>query len=197
MSTVRIAAMRLSSVAKRARNSAAASRIAAGRSPRGHVALASSNSWKGLSPIVSGLSITAMVLLSAARSSSLDCSRPPGLLPAPHLLAPSHAIAPVDDRPVPSLSAPHHVPPAAARLDPVAAPPADQPVGAALPADPVAAALSLHAVAAVAGLDAVAAAARVDGLAAVGALDPVALARADELGRAGVAASRAADAKRQ
>ena len=43
-------AHRFSGVAKRARNSAAASRIAAGRSPRGQVSFASSNSWNGLQP---------------------------------------------------------------------------------------------------------------------------------------------------
>src|SRR3954464_6664669 len=45
---------------KRARNSCAASRSAAGRSPRGHSACASSNSWKGRIPTVSGLSMAAM-----------------------------------------------------------------------------------------------------------------------------------------
>ena len=58
MSTVRTARQRFSGVAKRARNSAAASRIAAGRSPRGQVALASSNSLNGLRPTFSGCSIT-------------------------------------------------------------------------------------------------------------------------------------------
>src|SRR4051812_11691410 len=55
MSTVRTPRTRFSGVANRTRNSAAASRIAAGRSPRGQVALASSNSPNDLSPIVSGL----------------------------------------------------------------------------------------------------------------------------------------------
>src|SRR3954451_6091198 len=45
---------------KRARKSWAASRNAAGRSPRGHSACASSNSWKGRIPTVSGLSMAAM-----------------------------------------------------------------------------------------------------------------------------------------
>src|SRR3954451_9821694 len=45
---------------KRARHSCAASRNAAGRSPRGHTACASSNSWKGRIPTVSGLSMAAM-----------------------------------------------------------------------------------------------------------------------------------------
>src|SRR2546423_2079845 len=45
---------------KRARNSVAASRSAAGRSPRGQVACASSNSWKGRRPTDSGLSIVAI-----------------------------------------------------------------------------------------------------------------------------------------
>src|SRR2546423_3432245 len=47
----------------RARNSPAASRSAAGRSPRGHVACASSNSWTGRIPTVSGLSMVAMCSL--------------------------------------------------------------------------------------------------------------------------------------
>ena len=51
---MRTASTRFSGVAKRARNSAAASRIAAGRSPRGQVAFAASNSSKGRSPIASG-----------------------------------------------------------------------------------------------------------------------------------------------
>src|SRR5437660_874593 len=45
---------------KRARKSCAASRIAAGRSPRGQVPCASSNSWNGRIPTVSGLSMAAM-----------------------------------------------------------------------------------------------------------------------------------------
>src|SRR5918999_3674514 len=47
---------------KRPRNSRAAVRSASSRSPRGQVARASSNSWKGLTPTRSGLSIVAMAL---------------------------------------------------------------------------------------------------------------------------------------
>src|SRR5918994_2647705 len=66
MSTVRTARTRFSSVANRARNSAAASRIAAGRSPPGHVRFASSNSPTGFRPRVSGFSMTAITPPSLA-----------------------------------------------------------------------------------------------------------------------------------
>src|SRR5918994_803840 len=86
MSTVRTARTRLSSVANRARNSAAASRIAAGRSPRGHVSFASSNSVTGFRPSVSGLSMTAITppslagrMDSTAGRSGLDLFRLVGL----------------------------------------------------------------------------------------------------------------------
>src|SRR5690349_13319061 len=63
MSTVRTPRTRFSGVAKRARNSVAASRIAAGRSPRGQVSLAAVNSSNGLSPSFSGFSIVAISYL--------------------------------------------------------------------------------------------------------------------------------------
>src|SRR3954451_22930470 len=72
MSTVRTPRTRFSGVAKRARNSAAASLIAAGRSPRGQVALASSNSANGRSPtepgLTSGTSTIAIAPSSSRRS---------------------------------------------------------------------------------------------------------------------------------
>ena len=68
MSTVRMPRTRLSGTAKRPRNCSAAARIAAGRSPRGQVWFASSNSVNGVSPSVSGLSIVA-ISASCSRSS--------------------------------------------------------------------------------------------------------------------------------
>src|SRR5688572_32274436 len=197
MSTVRIPLTRLSSVAKRERNAAAASRIAAGRSPRGHVALASSNSWKGLSPIFSGLSITAMGAPLGCSLVQVDCSRPPALPPPPHLLAAAHAVAAIDDGPVATPAAAHHVAAASASLDPVPARAAEQPVAAALPPQAVGAALSLDAVVAAARAHAVVARPRVDPLPAVGGPEAVAPSRSPQLDRAGLAPAGAAASQRQ
>src|SRR5918995_1585168 len=77
MSTVRTARTRLSSVANRARNSAAAPRIAAGRSPRGHVPFASSNSVTGFSPSFSGFWTTAIASPSLASRAAPTVPLPP------------------------------------------------------------------------------------------------------------------------
>src|SRR2546422_6578813 len=76
MSTVRTARTRFSGVAKRARNSAAASRIAAGRSPRGQVSFAWSNSWNGRSPIFS-------ILTLGTSTTAIACLPPHGRFSAP------------------------------------------------------------------------------------------------------------------
>src|SRR5687768_5165428 len=159
MSTVRIAVMRFSSVAKRARNSAAASRIAAGRSPRGHVELASSNSWKGLSPMVSGLSITAIRAPLAARRCSWDCSRA-GLPSAADLLAAAHSVAPVDDRLVTALAAADEVAAAATRFERVPARATGEAVAPRPPEELVVTALTLELVAPAPAPDTVVTAAR-------------------------------------
>src|SRR6266542_2430620 len=87
MSTVRIPRTRFSGVANRARNSAAASRIAAGRSPRGQVSLASSNSWNGFRPIFStftlGTSTTAIAHSSSLAGPSNCTGARPRFSPGP------------------------------------------------------------------------------------------------------------------
>src|SRR5688572_30739914 len=146
MSTVRNARTRFSGTAKRERNSAAASRIAAGLSPRGQVRFASSNSENGLSPTFSGCSITD---ISTAPIGSLGGPRRLVALAAPDVVAAIRA------RPVFSGTAGHDVPSTAPRHKQVVAGAAGQPVPAgsalhpviALPAaDPVVARTAVQAV---------------------------------------------------
>src|SRR3954447_13779909 len=144
MSTVRTPRTRFSGVAKRARNSAAASLIAAGRSPRGQVELASSNSSNGRSPTESGLT-SGTSTIAIAPPSSRRARRRLRLARGSIALAAMEAIVGSCDDPVDRLAA-NDVVTAAASVEDVGSGPADERVLAPTAVEAIAARAAVQAV---------------------------------------------------